>query len=291
MPIPAFVSSSTPTPARPRALAGRIVLLATGALALAAVFVPTASATASPIHRVLRVGDHGPDVSTLQRWLSAIGFRTSVDGDFGPGTRGSVIRFQTQAQLSPASGTVGAKTLATLEGWMHNRTRAPHTTRTSTTRTSTTGAPAGWVFPITPRSVVVSPSSWTQDQGVDIGTVNNACGSAATEVAVTSGTIVQEGINGFGSQAPVEQISGGPLAGSYVYYGHAQPALVKVGDHVTAGEPIAEVGCGDVGQSQAPHLEIGINPAGGAPCCPSYHQTSQQIYNYMTGLYTATKTS
>jgi murein DD-endopeptidase MepM/ murein hydrolase activator NlpD len=145
-------------------------------------------------------------------------------------------------------------------------------------------AHGGFVFPMLPGHAS-SPSSWTQDQGVDLAARGYACGSAAVLVAVGDGTVIQEGISGFGPTAPVIRMSSGPLAGRNVYYGHTGKVYVPVGAHVHAGQPIAEVGCGQVGYSSAPHLEIGVGEPGGPPCCPSEHETSGTMYRLLLASY------
>jgi murein DD-endopeptidase MepM/ murein hydrolase activator NlpD len=234
-------------------------------------------ATAVPVvwklgERTLRPGMRGPDVSDLQAALARLNYPVSVSGSYDEHTRRAVVRFQRTRGLR-ATGMADGRTVAAL--------------RTATVPSVDHVARSGWAFPIAPVSVVSSPSTWTPDQGVDISTVGGACGSSAQLVAVDSGVVVAEGISGFGPWAPILQLDRGPYAGRYVYYGHAQPALVAVGSHVVRGQPIAEVGCGRVGLSSGPHLEIGISAPGGPTCCPGMGQTSGEMMTIMRQLYTA----
>ncbi|MFL5823814.1 MAG: peptidoglycan-binding protein [Solirubrobacteraceae bacterium] len=228
--------------------------------------------------RTLRYGDRGTDVKTLQTWLRDVGLSVQSSGYFGPITLSQVRTFQAAAKLT-VDGVVGPLTAAALLADVTNKVKVPGGSG------SGSGAPSGWVFPLRPVSRVLSTSYWSLDQGVDIPTVGAACGSQVQEVAMTSGTIVQEGIGGFGPYAPILKVDSGPYAGRYIYYGHAAPALVRVGAHVSAGQPIAEVGCGRVGLSTGPHIEIGISDAGGPPCCPSQRETSPQMYDIVRALY------
>jgi murein DD-endopeptidase MepM/ murein hydrolase activator NlpD len=147
----------------------------------------------------------------------------------------------------------------------------------------------GWVFPLHPLGRVANPSAWTLDAGVDLGGGAEQCGSRLVELAVAAGRIVHEGLEGFGEQAPVLLIESGPDAGRYVYYGHAAPALLPVGARVFAGEPIAEVGCGIVGVSSAPHLEIGMLAAGALNSeeMPGFGQTAPQTLARLRSAYNA----
>jgi peptidoglycan hydrolase-like protein with peptidoglycan-binding domain len=254
--------------------------------------IVTSSATSPVFTRMLRKGDRGADVKTLQTWLNELGYKLPSTGYFGAGTKSAVWNFQAGHNLRPVSGSVGPRTARSL------LTAAKQAALTSpladsgggASATSTSGSPASTsslVFPLKPISGVLPSKDWTLDQGIDIGMVNNACGSKAVEVAMAPGTIVQEGINGFGPYAPIIKVSSGPYKGRYIYYGHAAPALVPVGTQVTPGEPIADVGCGDVGESDSPHLEIGISAQGGPPCCPGYQETSPAWYQVVLGLFKA----
>ena len=128
------------------------------------------------------------------------------------------------------------------------------------------GAPApsvgssGFVFPL-PKGSVVSPGSWTEDQGVDMAAPGNT-----PEYAVCSGTIVLHGIGGFGPWAPVLHCDSSLDGYSYVYYGHAGPEnQLPVGTHVGAGSVMSSIGPGIVGISTGPHIEIGFADSSGSP--------------------------
>jgi murein DD-endopeptidase MepM/ murein hydrolase activator NlpD len=201
------------------------------------------------------------------------------------------------APLALAGGTGGTETPSPkVPAGAAPSSASPGRTGGTSTATPASASPyppgaLGWVFPLYPLGRVARASAWTLDQGVDLGGNDNQCGSHLIELAVDAGTIVHEGLEGFGGDAPVLLIEGGPDTGRYVYYGHAAPALVAVGAHVAAGQPIADVGCGIVGISVAPHLEIGMLPAGSSNPeeLPAVGQTSADVLSHLRSAYSAAR--
>lgn len=218
-------------------------------------------------HRLAR-GSRGRAVTALQRLLRMAGMQVHESGVFNPRTEHLVRKVQTASSL-PVTGVVDDATASAIAAQANSTLVAP-------------SADAGWTFPLYPLKAVESSRYWSLDQGVDLGGPSGQCGPNLEELAVASGTVVKEGVDGFGPAAPVLLLDSGPDAGRYVYYGHAYPALVHVGDHVVAGQPVADVGCGIVGRSSTPHLEIGISQPGSTiPCCVGYgvtsHETRRQL--------------
>jgi murein DD-endopeptidase MepM/ murein hydrolase activator NlpD len=255
VPSPAIALTPAPRPLQGAADAEAIVAQAVSVLAA----------------HSLRPGSHGQLVVALQNLLLQTGASMTVNGRYDATTVSVVRRFQ-RAHKMKVTGIVDPPTTTAIA--------------TAARAAAATAAPDdGWIFPLAPVGLVAAPSTWTLDQGVDLGGAHNECGPKLIEVAVTAGTIVKIGISGFGPSAPVIRVAAGPDAGRYVYYGHAAPALVTVGQQVVAGQPIAEVGCGDVGISSSPHVELGISAPGGGPCCPGYHQTSTESMTQLTYAY------
>ncbi len=92
----------------------------------------------------------------------------------------------------------------------------------------------------------------TTHMGIDIA---NAIGTPI--VAAADGVVVESGpASGFGLWVRIEHSDG-----FVTVYGHINRSLVEVGEHVEAGEEIAEMG--NRGQSTGPHLHFEVwNPDG-----------------------------
>jgi murein DD-endopeptidase MepM/ murein hydrolase activator NlpD len=102
------------------------------------------------------------------------------------------------------------------------------------------------------------------DDGVDIETAPD--GAAVYSMTRGVVTTVASDPNGFGPNYPVVLATSGPLAGQFIYYGHVAASVVRPGEQVLAGQPIAIVGhTGDANGLGHGHIEIGFCDSSGDP--------------------------
>src|SRR5439155_940606 len=102
------------------------------------------------------------------------------------------------------------------------------------------------------------------DDGVDI----EIAPDGALVYSITPGIVsaVASDPAGFGPNYPVVEATRGTLAGQHIYYGHVALALVRPGERVTAGQPLAVMGhTGDAATLGHGHIEIGFSDAVGVP--------------------------
>ncbi len=116
---------------------------------------------------------------------------------------------------------------------------------------------------------VNSPRETASDAGTAPVNGLSATTSGASIVVhhvLPRGRAIASDPGGFGPSYPVILATQGPLAGQYIYYGHVAAAVVKVGQHVIAGQPIAIMGhTGNAVSLGHGHIEIGFSDGSGAP--------------------------
>src|SRR4030095_13198063 len=104
--------------------------------------------------------------------------------------------------------------------------------------------------------VVSSPEGWRQDPitgetrhhaGIDI-----AAPAGRPSRAVAEGRVIESGVkSGYGNTVVIETEDG-----RKILYAHSNRNFVRVGDWVSRGEPIAEVG--STGRSTGPHVHFEV---------------------------------
>ncbi len=203
----------------------------------------------------MRLGGRGWDVAALQFLLARRGAPTgSVDGGFGPGTRGAVARFQRRAGLH-ADGIAGPSTVRALR---RHRIRR-QTARRRTVRSG--GGPGGPVLFFRPVRGPIGDGfamRWGQPhQGIDFPVpYGTRVGAAGRGVTISAGF----NTGGYGNLVIIRH-----RLGFQTWYAHLSRINTSPGEAVTGGTHIGDVG--STGHSTGPHLhfEVRLN---GTPIDP-----------------------
>jgi murein DD-endopeptidase MepM/ murein hydrolase activator NlpD len=217
-------------------------LLAAAVALTAMVATGPASADAAKLGaRLLRPGAHGADVRQLQKSLNRLHFPTRADGAYGPGTRTSVLAYETARRFS-ADGLVQRK-----EGRQIRKQAAK--------MPKVTGASHGEVFPVPgPHTFggadarFGAPRAGHIHQGQDILA---ACNSG--EVSAHPGVVSVNSYLAAGDGYYI--VIRSALTGEdFVYMHLARASWAAVGTTVFAGQQIGVVGA--TGDATGCHLHF-----------------------------------
>ena len=214
------------------------------------------SAASGPATEVsTRVGDgrHSPGESAAAAAASVSAARASASQSSASGSRNSGSGTAAGNAQTTNTSSSGSGSASGSGGGGGNNSVAVVTPSKPSSQSVSYVLSNGVALPL-PRGYLTGGSV---DQGVDY-----AAPGGTPLYAMGDGVIIGAGISGFGPNAPILKITSGPLKGMVIYYGHAGANSVHVGQHVTAGQQISQVGYGIVGISTGPHLEVGFYPPG-----------------------------
>ena len=194
---------------------------------------------------------HGIDVKTLQTWLTDVGFTVPATGYFGADDQvrgqGFQVRLRTPAGQRHRGQAHRGRPAGSRSGRRSCRRRA-----SAPPRSSTSGRPpAGLVFPLKPLSRVLPRATGRSIRG-STSAPSTTPAAQGVEVAMAPARSSRRGST---ASVPTPRSSRSPAAPTRAATsttGTPPRRWCRSARTVTAGEPIAEVGCGDVGISSAP---------------------------------------
>lgn len=223
-----------------------------------------------------KVDSAKPSARALQAELARVGYlgaNVQHADNYGPRTQGAVgafhqdyPEFSTNAEWPGGDVQVGAKGWAKLRALKDGAagsgpaTPAPVTPKPPTTSTPTPPAPpaaASYVLPVQGASVgdgliVGSGGSMSRSAGGHSG-LDLIAPQGTKVVSVAAGTVVSKNASGasYGNHVVVRHADG-----KYTLYAHLSAVTVSVGQAVTAGQQIGNVG--STGNSSGPHLHFEV---------------------------------